>query len=229
MRVRRRAANFLMKNCGLRKLQGSGLQRVVRAALDELDLQHLRDSHPCSSLANRSQMYRYVHDTCVHGEPVDYLEFGVFQGDSMRQWLSLNTHKDSRFFGFDSFEGLPENWRDGQSKGHFDVGGDVPCMDDPRVSFIKGWFEHTIPVFLRDFSPKNRLLLHVDADLYGSAMLALVHFGPFLSERSLLLFDEFYDREHEFKALMDWQKMYRKKFRIVAEVGNYGRICAEVV
>lgn len=50
-----------------------------------------------------------------------------------------------------------------------------------------------------------------------------------MSKGTLLTFDEFYDRENEFKALMDWQKIYKKNFRIVAEMGNYGKICAELV
>jgi len=88
--------------------------------------------------------------------------------------------------------------------------------------------EYHSPVCARVLNEKS-LLLHVDSDLYGSAMLALVHFAPFMSKGTLLTFDEFYDRENEFKALMDWQKIYKKNFRIVAEMGNYGKICAELV
>ncbi len=29
----------------------------------------------------------------------------------------------------------------------------------------------------------------------------------------MLMFDEFYDREHEYKALIDYQKITRKKIR----------------
>jgi O-methyltransferase len=229
MRLRRRSADFLIKGCGLRKLQNSKLQRLIRAVLDEIDLQHVRDSHPCRSLLDRFEMYRYVHETYVKDEPFDYLEFGVFKGDSIREWASLNKREGSRFFGFDSFEGLPETWRSGQETGHFAVDGAVPRINDPRVQFIKGWFEDTIPSFVREFSPKNRLLLHLDSDLYGSTMLPLVYFAPFMSKGTLLIFDEFYDREHEFKALQDWQRIHRKQFRIVAEMHNYGRICAELV
>jgi len=174
-------------------------------------------------------MYDFVHETLVQQEAIDYLEFGVFRGESIRYWTGLNKNKNSRFFGFDSFEGLPEDWRPEKPKGHFDVGGSTPWIDDERVKFIKGWFEDTIPPFARQFSVKNRLILHVDADLYGSAMLALVHLGPFMPKGTLIMFDEFYDREHEFKALMDFQKIYRRDFRIIAQVGSYAKICAELL
>jgi O-methyltransferase len=147
----------------------------------------------------------------------------------MREWVKLNPHQDGRFIGFDSFEGLPEDWRAEKGRGHFNVGGATPLIDDLRVKFVKGWFENTVPEFARDFSTKNRLVVHLDADLYGSTMLALVHFSHFMSRGTLLMFDEFYDREHEFKALMDWQRIYKRNFRIVAEVGNYGKICAELL
>lgn len=229
MRLRRRTVDFLIKTCRLGKLQNGRTLRAFRDLFDEIDLQHVRDSHPCRSLTDRSEMFRYLHDTFVKGEPVTFLEFGVFKGDSIREWASLNKHQDSQFVGFDSFEGLPETWRPGQEAGHFKVNGTMPQIDDSRVRFVKGWFENTVPGFAREFTSKNRLVLHLDADLYGSTMLPLVHFTPFMSQGTLLIFDEFYDRQHEFKALQDWQKIYRKPFRIVAEMQNYGRICAELV
>jgi O-methyltransferase len=229
MRFRRRVANFLIKDCGLRNLHNSKTRTLIRAVLDEVDLQHLRDEYPCATFTDRAEMHRHVHDSCIGAGAVDYLEFGVFQGDSIRQWAGLNKNPGSRFFGFDSFEGLPQDWRPGREKGSFNVGGETPQIDDFRVKFIKGWFEETIPPFARDFSVQNRLLLHLDADLYGSTMLALVHLGRFMSPGTLLIFDEFYDRDHEFKALMDWQRIYKKNFKIIAEMNNYGRICAELV
>jgi len=174
-------------------------------------------------------MFRSVHDRVIRDRAIDYLEFGVFRGDSIRQWVSLNRHKDSRFIGFDSFEGLPEDWRAGQGKGHFDVHGFIPQIIDPRVTLIKGWFENTIPPFAHDFSARNRLILHIDSDLYASAMLSLVHFAPHMSTGTILIFDEFYDRENEFKALVDWQRIFKKKFQIIAEMENYGKICAELI
>ena len=96
-------------------------------------------------------MFDYVHQSQIQGEAIDYLEFGVFQGESIRYWANLNKNDESRFFGFDSFDGLPENWQPEKRKGHFSVGGTIPKLDDGRVKFIKSWFEDTIPPFRRTF------------------------------------------------------------------------------
>jgi O-methyltransferase len=224
----RSVLDFLVKRCGLRHLHGSKISWALKNVLLEIDLQHLRDTHPCKSFQNRMEMYSHVHGSLIKQEPIDYLEFGVFQGDSLRYWLDLDKNSRSRFFGFDSFEGLPEQWGP-MEKGAFDVGGTIPRIEDERVEFFKGWFNETIPRFACKFSAKNRLVLHLDADLYGSTMLALVHLGPVLRTGTLLFFDEFFAREHEFRALMDWQVIYGRNFRIVAKTADYAQICAELL
>jgi hypothetical protein len=196
--------------------------------LDEIDLQHLRDTNPCQSCSGREEMYDYLQNSIIKQEPIDYLEFGVAGGGTLRYWVGLNENEMSRFFGFDSFQGLPEDWQPGKPKGYFNVGGSVPHIADGRVQFIKGWFEDTIPHFVCDFQPRNRMVLHIDADLYGATMLALVHISMFMSKGTLIIFDELYDRDHEFKALTDWQKIYRKDYKIIANVGNYAKVCVEL-
>src|SRR6516162_2994666 len=103
---KRKVTNFVLKKCGLRRLSGSKVGLMIRSVLDEIDLQHVRDANPCQSCTGRLEMYRYVDETSIRQEAIDYLEFGVFQGESIRRWTNLNKNKDSRFFGFDSFEGL---------------------------------------------------------------------------------------------------------------------------
>jgi len=228
MGSRKRIAKFLINDCGLRELHGGKLQKVIRSVLDEIDLQHVRDSEPCSLFANRLEMWRDVQERFINDAAVDYLEFGVFEGESMRWWTSLNTHPSSRFFGFDSFEGLPEDWHGEKGKGYFDVCGRLPRIEDPRVKFVQGWFENTLPIFMRDFLVKNLLVVHIDCDLYGGAILALVYLAPFLTKGTILIFDEFFDRENEFKAFMDWRRIYGKNIRIVGEVDNYSQICVQL-
>ena len=196
MSIRRRIANFFIKGLGLRRLHNGRAQRLIRSVLDEIDLQHFRDTHACPSFVTRVEMFAHLNETLIRGEAIDYLEFGVYQGESIRSWVALNKNTGSRFFGFDSFEGLPEDWRASQAKGHFDVGGRAPRIDDTRVVLVPGWFDDTVPRFAREFVPKNRLVMHLDADLYGSTMLPLLHLGPVMAKGTLLIFDEFYDREH---------------------------------
>lgn len=48
----------------------------------------------------------------------------------------------------------------------FDTRGATPMIDDDRVEFVNGWFINFVPPFARDFADGNKLVLHLDADLY---------------------------------------------------------------
>jgi hypothetical protein len=76
---------------------------------------------------------------------------------------------------------------------------------------------------------KNGLVIHIDCDLYGGAMLVLVHLTSFMSKETIPVFDEFSDREHEFKAFRDWQRIPLKNTRIIAQVENYTQISMEAL
>jgi O-methyltransferase len=174
-------------------------------------------------------MYKHVSTEIIRDAPIDFLEFGVYRGESIREWASLNTHAQSRFYGFDSFEGLPEKWRPSQEKGHFDVNGNTPQIHDNRVALVKGWFDQTVPEFVRGFVPRNRTVLHLDADLYSSTMLPLISFNHLLKQGTLLLFDEFYDRDHEFKAFEDYRKVSKRNYRVRCEANHFAQICVELL
>src|SRR5690349_11413463 len=74
--------------------------------------------------------HRHVHDTVGEGNAIDFLEFGVCMGNSIKFWSQLNRDPQSRFIGFDSFEGLPENWTKNYPKGSLSAGGILPEIDD---------------------------------------------------------------------------------------------------
>jgi O-methyltransferase len=226
--AKRKITNFIIVGCGLRRLHNSGAQKFVREVLDEIDFQHLRDTHPCPRFAARKEMYDHINSAVIKNEPIDYLEFGVFQGESIRHWAKINQSKESRFYGFDSFEGLPETWREGQAQGHFDVNGNLPKIDDQRVKFIKGWFDKTVESFASNFAPKQRLVLHLDADLYSSTMIPLAFLNKWMTAGTLLIFDEFYDRQHEFKAFHDFLRIWKRDYRVVGQMQNYGKVCVEL-
>src|SRR5690348_3742884 len=96
----------------------------------------------CPIFATREDMYRHIH-SLLNDSPIDFLEFGVADGASMSEWCRINTRPESRFFGFDSFEGLPEHWHKNRPKGSFNRNGKTPEITDPRLNFRIRSEEHT--------------------------------------------------------------------------------------
>lgn len=179
------------------------------------------------TFATRFALYDHV-SKLVGAGPIDYLEFGVHQGESIRYWAQINQAADSRFVGFDSFEGLPEQWL-GLEAGHFSTGGNVPAIDDGRVSFVRGWFQETLDGFLDGFKPRNRLVINNDSDLYSSTLYTLTRLNALLVPGTIIIFDEFDDVQHEFRALQDYCSAYLKKFQMLGAFDRFSRVAFEVL
>ena len=173
---------------------------------------------------SRYDMYADVQSKVLREESIDYLEFGVRWGDSLFKWSSLNTRPESRFFGFDSFEGIPEDWVSvtGEAKkGSMSVEGVIPKTDDKRIQFIKGWFNDTLRPFLKDFRPQSRLIIHNDGDLFSSTMFTLATLDPILQPGSILIFDEFANPLHEWRAFYDYASAFRRQCKVLGAAGEY--------
>jgi len=148
---------------------------------------------------DRPELYKYIVSEAE--EPLTYLEFGVFKGASMRVWSSELKHKDTRLFGFDSFEGLPEIWRSAADLDTFNVKGAIPDIKDDRLQFVKGWFDQSLPDFLKSNTISGNLVIHFDADLYSSTKIIMENLGQYFVPGTIFVFDELFDRDHELKAL----------------------------
>lgn len=188
-------------------------------------------ANPClgqPASAGRGAFYATIDQECRLGGPIDYLEFGVYQGESIRWWAQRNEHAESRFVGFDSFEGLPEDWNKAMPKGHFSTEGRTPQIDDPRVSWQAGWFNETLLPFLEGFQARERLVLHLDADLYSSTLYVLTTMARYLRVDDVLIFDEFSDVVHEYRALVDFCAAFPITFEAVAHHANYTRVALRV-
>ena len=147
---------------------------------------------------------------------IDYLEFGVHEGHSIRHWAATKPEPDSRFVGFDTFTGLPDAWNAAYLKGYFDTGGRPPAVSDARVSFRIGLFQDTLGPFLANYDRGARMLVvHLDCDLYASALYCLTRLDPVLAPGTILIFDEFGDVLHEFRALEDYLASYRREARLL--------------
>lgn len=144
------------------------------------------------------------------------IEFGVYSGYSISL---IRKYYSGPVYGFDSFEGLPEFWRDGFDKGHFKT-RTIPQING--VELVIGLFKDTLENFLQNKQPKIKLI-HFDADLYSSTIHCLNEVTNYLSDDCIFIFDEFHNypgwEDHEFKALSEWSEK-SKEFKIekIAEV-----------
>ncbi|MDQ6843014.1 MAG: hypothetical protein M3Z92_01485, partial [Bacteroidota bacterium] len=66
---------------------------------------------PCKwDYTKRFTLYEYVIEKEKLDDDINYLEFGVADGHSFNWWMTQNTQAGSRFYGFDTFTGLPEDF-----------------------------------------------------------------------------------------------------------------------
>lgn len=125
------------------------------------------------------------------GNDLLWLEFGVWKGTTINYFSKFT---DQTVYGFDSFEGLPEHWRDGFDKGAFSLGGTLPSVNN-NVQLLAGWFDETLPRFLEQHKHKKIGFLHLDADLYSSTKFVLCSIAPLLCKDAVIVFDELINHE----------------------------------
>ena len=174
---------------------------------------------PHRRMAIASSLKR-MRSSNLHG---DYFEFGLYRGASFSAAQTLARRyglaSEMRFFGFDSFQGLPE-------PAGVDVSaefrkGDYACsrakvtatlerrgVDWERIHLVEGWYEQSLTAKLKSTLVPGRVAIAlVDCDLYESTVPVLRFLTNLLQEGSILLFDDWncFDRSD--------QKGERRAFR----------------
>jgi len=184
----------------------------------------------------REELYEYINNSICQNAAIDYLEFGVAQGKSMKSWVRLNDSPDSKFYGFDTFEGLPESFdriRFTDPIGEFTNNGEFPKINDKRIGFNKGLFQETLPSFLDNYFPQNRLIIHNDSDLYTSSLYLLTMLNKFIIKGSIIIFDEFFCSSHEFQAFYDYVTSYQRSYKVLGATTNgqkrYTQIAIQII
>jgi len=129
--------------------------------------------------------YVFEHIKLQHKPNTLWLEFGVASGTTIN-YISQFTKE--KVYGFDSFEGLPEKWRDGFDKGAFSRNGDFPPVNS-NVELIKGWFNETLLPFI-EMQHKKVSFIHMDADLYSSTKYIFDVLKDYIDTGCIIVFDE---------------------------------------
>ena len=141
-----------------------------------------------------------------------FYEFGVWRAEAFK--YLIRTFKKG--YGFDTFEGLPEDWHD-EKAGTYSSEGNIPEIHGG--TFIVGRFEDT----LHDFFSKNRpkaSIINFDADLYSSTICALNSAKPVIDQHTILIFDEFIINENweqdEYRALREFCNNNHYNYEVLA-------------
>lgn len=133
------------------------------------------------------------------------MEFGVLRGRSLRQIAAK--FPDRTVYGFDTFEGLIEDWGEIARKGDMSVDGKLPVDMPGNVSYVIGLIGDTLPTFLSKH-PEPISFIHIDTDTYLPAKAVMDSIDGRLSVGTVILFDEYRGypgyEEHEYKAFTDF-------------------------
>lgn len=141
-------------------------------------------------------------------------EFGVNEGES----INYLAKRLPEIYGFDSFEGLKEDWKGVFAQGHFDRKGKLPRVAK-NVHLVKGWFDETLPGFLKQHHGPFSFV-HIDSDTYEAADTILTLLGPQFAVGTVILFDEFFGYRRwelgEFKAWNDYVERTGTEYEYLA-------------
>jgi len=173
------------------------------------------------------------------GERGTILEFGTNNGGSL-YYFAKHVPPTMRLVGFDCFEGIPEPWDSlprGAIKGYgapielwsddqaakqrvieeVQRTGQFPAPPQPNVAIEKGLFAESVPRLLSGGGPDDIRLIHFDADIYMGTRPVLDSVCGNIRYRYLILFDELYSANHEFRAWMEFVEFYGvRDWRVVA-------------
>jgi len=160
--------------------------------------------HPPKNQIVESPLRQACSGKTIQGK---WLEFGVFSGKTINL-MAQYAPKETFVYGFDTFEGLPEAWRDKFDKGAFDRKGVFPKVSS-NVRLVKGLFQDTLGDWIKENMKVNEKvsICHLDADLYSATIFVLRALADYIVPGSILVFDELINfpgfEEHEWKALLE--------------------------
>ena len=159
---------------------------------------------------NRWALFDRIIDLSKQDRP--FYEFGVWRGEAFQHLI--NAFKKG--YGFDTFDGLPEDWHDTKA-GTYSSNGKIPEIEGGE--FIVGKFENSLPEFFSEPRPMASVI-NFDADLYSSTICALNHSRSVIDKHTILIFDEFIMNKNweqdEFKALNEFCLKNNFTFEVLA-------------
>lgn len=152
-------------------------------------------------------------------KPGLWMEFGVWTGSSIRHIAGLT---NETIYGFDSFEGLPEEWNE-HPIGVRGLGGNPPNIPNKNIILIKGLYENTLDHFMTEHLT-DCAFVHIDCDLYSSTKTILSKLKKYLTEKTIIAFDDLLNypdyKDHELKAWLEFVQDNNIEYEWIAHSAN---------
>jgi hypothetical protein len=154
-------------------------------------------------------LVRYELLKLIKNQSGDIVEFGVFMGSGITNFLTLSELLEPhnwtrRIIGFDTFEGLKTTEKDYgklkagmykySNKMHLEKVLNVHKKNKLRpldnIKLIKGDVLQTLPLFIKNEPSFLPVLVYLDLDLFGPTKFVLEVLMPFLRPGCIVAFDE---------------------------------------
>lgn len=164
-----------------------------------------------------------------------FLDMGICTGRTLNFIAGLKC--DQEVYGFDSFEGLPEDWNRSDihiPKGTFASKNNWIPTVLLNVSLVKGHFADTLPLFKQEILKDQPIaFMHIDCELYCSTNDIFQALGDHIVPGTVILFDELYNysnaSEHEFKAFQEFLARKGLKARWIGFNQYHEQAAAQII
>lgn len=141
----------------------------------------------------------YKHIENIKG---DYLEFGVYEGTSLKgaatYWKKIGKEKIN-FYGFDSFTGMKiEKGDEHPFYGTFDFSTEFQEIKKrfknfPEVKLVKGLFQETLKKPQKEYGINKAAIVFIDCDLHSAAKLTFNFIKNIVQEGTILILDDYFN------------------------------------
>lgn len=180
-------------------------KRIINEVADETFKNFKDEFKKCVITRNYTDTRKYAIETSLlndKNQDFYYMEFGVWKGES----ANLFSKYVKKFYAFDGFEGLKEDWVGTTfEKGSLNLNKKIPHLNK-NVEPVVGWIQDTLDDFLKKHEPKINFV-HLDMDTYESTKFALIKLKPYLVSKAIIIFDELYNfigwENGEYKAMIE--------------------------
>lgn len=176
-------------------------------------------------------LHEWVVDTqlgqgMVHHAVV--MEFGVATGRTLNHFARLMPNR--YIHGFDSFQGLPEDWTSRMPKGFFKR-NKLPQVAWNCELYV-GWFDETIKTWKLKYADTPIMLLHVDCDLYSSTQTILTELRKNIVPGTVIIFDEYMNypgwQQDEYRAWQEFVTTNKIKYEYIGRVSRHQQVAVKV-